>query len=281
MIANSLRTVVLLGALTGLLLAIGAYFSNIYVALVFAIAMNFGSYWFSDKIVLRIYKAKEADVRKYARLHQLVSEVAKKAKLPKPRVFVVPSQNPNAFATGRNEKHAVVAVTQGIMDLLTEKELKGVIAHELAHIKHKDILIGSIAATIAGVISMVAFMARWAAIFGGGRRDSGNILELIALAIVTPLIATIIQLAISRSREYMADEDGAKFIGDGKPLASALQKLEESSKRHPMRFGSSGSAHLFIVNPFSARRFMKLFSTHPAVSDRVSKLNKINFKQNK
>jgi heat shock protein HtpX len=277
MIGNQIRTVVLLSLLTGLLLAVGAYFSNIYIALVFAILINFGSYWFSDKIVLRIYKAKEADVGKYARLHQIVSEVAKKAGLPKPRVFVIPTQNSNAFATGRNKKHAVVAVTQGIMELLSEKELKGVIAHELAHIKHNDILIGSIAATIAGIISMVAFMARWAAIFGGGQRDSGNIFELLALAIVTPIIATVIRLAISRSREYLADEDGAKFISDGKPLALALKKLEADSKNHPLRFGSPSSAHLFIVNPFSARSFMKFFSTHPAVSERVKRLNNMQF----
>ena len=279
MLSNQIRTVVLLGALTGLLLAVGAYFANIYFALVFAILLNLGSYWFSDKIVLMMYRAKEADVGKYARLHQIVAEIAQKAKLPKPRVYVVPAQNSNAFATGRNPKHAVVAVTQGIMDLLSEKELKGVIAHELAHIKHRDILIASVAATIAGVISMVAFMDRWAAIFGGfGRgRDSGNLFELLALAIVTPIIAAVIQLAISRSREFLADEDGAKFIKDGKPLASALKKLEADSKQHPMRFGSPSSAHLFIVNPFSVRSFMKLFSTHPSVEARVSKLNKMKF----
>jgi heat shock protein HtpX len=278
-IGNQIRTALLLGSLTGILVAIGAYFGNIYFALIFAVAMNFGSYWFSDKIVLKIYRAKEADVGKYARLHQIVSEVAKKAKIPKPRVYILPSQTANAFATGRNEKHAVVAVTQGIMDILTEKELKGVIAHEIAHVKHRDILIASIAATVAGTISMLAFMARWAAIFGGmGRsRDSGNIIELIALAIVAPLIAAVIQLAISRSREYLADESGAKYIGDGKPLASALKKLESESKRHPLRFGSSSSAHLFIVNPFSGGRMMKLFSTHPAVDDRVARLNSMKF----
>jgi heat shock protein HtpX len=275
MIINQVRTVILLGALTGLLLAIGAYFANIYLALVFAVVMNFGSYWFSDKIVLMMYRAKEADVGKYARLHQMVAEVAKKANLPKPRVFVVPSQAANAFATGRNKNHAVVAVTQGIMDLLSEKELKGVIAHELAHVKHKDILIGSIAATIAGAISIMAFMARWGAIFGGfGNRDN-NILELLALAIVTPIIAMVIQLAISRSREYLADEDGAKFIGDGKPLASALKKLEAQAKHRPMRFGSRGSAHMMIVNPLSAQSFVKMFSTHPPVAERVKRLEKI------
>jgi heat shock protein HtpX len=276
MIGNQIRTVVLLGALTGLLVAIGVYFVNIYIALIFALIMNIGSYWFSDKVVLRMYRAKEADVSKYARLHQMVAEVAKKAKLPKPRVFVVPSQAANAFATGRNKKHAVVAVTEGIIDLLSEKELKGVIAHELAHIKHKDILIGSIAATIAGAISIIAFMARWGAIFGGfGRGDSDNMVELLALAIITPLLAVIIQLAISRSREYLADDDGAKFIGDGKPLASALKKLELQAKYKPIRFGSRGSAHMMIVNPLSGGAFVKLFSTHPAVADRVKRLEKI------
>jgi heat shock protein HtpX len=275
MLFNQVRTVILLGTLTGLLLAIGAYFANIYIALVFALVMNFGSYFFSDKIVLRMYRAKEADVGKYARLHQMVAEIAKKAKLPKPKVFVVPSQAANAFATGRNKNHAVVAVTEGIIELLSEKELKGVIAHELAHVKHRDILIGSIAATIAGAISIMAFMARWGAIFGGfGNRDN-NIFELLALAIVTPIIAMVIQLAISRSREYLADEDGAKFIGDGRPLASALKKLEAQSKYRPMRFGSRGSAHMMIVNPLSAQTFGKMFSTHPPVAERVKRLEKI------
>ncbi|MBT3582519.1 zinc metalloprotease HtpX [Candidatus Woesearchaeota archaeon] len=275
MLFNQFRTVILLGALTGLLLAIGAYFANIYIALVFALVMNFGSYFFSDKIVLRMYRAKEADVGKYARLHQMVAEIAKKAKLPKPKVFVVPSQAANAFATGRNKNHAVVVVTEGIIELLSEKELKGVIAHELAHVKHRDILIGSIAATIAGAISIMAFMARWGAIFGGfGNRDN-NIFELLALAIVTPIIAMVIQLAISRSREYLADEDGAKFIGDGRPLASALKKLEAQSKYRPMRFGSRGSAHMMIVNPLSAQAFGKMFSTHPPVAERVKRLEKI------
>lgn len=279
MLGNQIRTVVLLGLLTGLLLAIGAYFANIYVALVFAILLNFGSYWFSDKIVLMMYRAREASVGEYPRLHQIVAEIAQKAKIPKPRVFVIPTNNANAFATGRNPKHAVVAVTKGIVNLLSERELKGVLAHEIAHIKHRDILIASIAATIAGVISMVAFMARWAAIFGGfGRgRNSGNFLELIALAIVTPIIAAIIQLAISRSREFLADEGGAKFLKDGKPLAAALKKLEADAKLHPLRFGSPSSSHLFIVNPFSARGLIKLFSTHPPISERIKRLENIKF----
>jgi len=281
MIGNQIRTVVLLSSLTGVLLLIGLYFGGqigLVGAFIFAMIINFGSYWFSDRIVLMMYRAKEADVGKYARIHQIVSEIAKKANIPKPRVFIVPSQNPNAFATGRNPKHAVVAVTEGIISLLNEKELKGVIAHELAHVKNRDILISSIAATIAGAISMVAFMARWAAIFGGfGRDGDGNILELLALAIITPLIAVIIQLAISRSREFLADETGAKFIGDGKPLASALKKLEASAKIQPMRFGSQSSAHMFIVNPFSGRNLMKLFSTHPNIDSRISKLNSMKF----
>jgi heat shock protein HtpX len=282
MIGTQIRTVVLLSSLTGVLLFIGAFFggqSGIVLAFIFAMLLNFGSYWFSDKIVLMMYKAKEADVGKYARLHQMVAEVAKKANIPVPRIYIVPSQNPNAFATGRNPKHAVVAVTTGILDLLTEKELKGVIAHEMAHVKNRDILIGSIAATIAGAISMIAFMARWAAIFGGFGRGRGGrgIIELIVLAIVTPIIAMVIQLAISRSREYLADETGAKFIGDGKSLATALEKLETHSKAHPMRFGSNSSAHLFIVNPFSTKSLMNLFSTHPAVKERVKKLNSLKF----
>ena len=281
MILNQIRTVLLLGALTGVLLAIGFFFggeSGVVIAFILSIVMNLGSYFFSDKIVLKMYRAKEASVAKYPRLYQIVREVSDKAKVPIPKIYIIPTQASNAMDTGRSPKHAVVAVTAGIIELLSEKELKGVIAHELAHVKHRDILIGSIAATVAGAISVIAFMARWGAIFGGfGNRDGGNILELLALAIVTPIIAMIIQLAISRSREYMADEDGAKFIGDGKPLASALKKLEAQAKHRPMRFGSRGSAHMMIVNPISAGYFVKMFSTHPSVESRVKRLEKIKY----
>ena len=278
MIINQIKTTLLLGALTSILLLIGSFWgqSGLITAFLLAIIMNFMSYWFSDKIVLKIYRAKEVDVAKYPRLYQIVNDIAKKAKLPQPKLYIIPTNNPNAFATGRNPKHAAVAVTQGILDLLTEKELKGVLAHEMAHVKNRDILISSVAATIAGAIGFIAFMARWGAIFGGyGGRNGRGVIELIAIAIVTPLIATVIRLAISRSREYLADETGAKIIKNPKGLASALKKLEANSKAHPMRFGSPSSAHLFIVNPFRASAFLKLFSTHPQASERIKRLNNL------
>jgi len=282
MVWNQIKTALLLGALSGFFLFIGAYLggqAGLVVAFSLALLMNFVSYFWSDKIVLFAYRAKEANPGDYPRLHQLVEEIAKKAKMPKPKVYVVPSANPNAFATGRNPNHVVVAVTNGILDLLNEKELKGVIAHEMSHVKNRDILIGSVAATIAAAISFVAMMARWAAIFGGmgGDRDGHNFLELLVLSILAPLIATVIRLAISRSREYLADETGAKLLGEGKGLASALKKLEAGSKSRPMRMGSETSAHMFIVNPFTASYLMKLFSTHPPVDERVKRLDSLKF----
>jgi len=278
MIINQIKTTLLLGALTGILLVIGSFWGQrgLIMAFVLAILMNFVSYWFSDKIVLKIYRAKEADVSKYPRLYQIINDIAKKAKLPQPKLYIIPTNNPNAFATGRSAKHAAVAVTQGILDLLTEKELKGVLAHEMAHIKNRDILISTVAATIAGAIGFIAFMARWGAIFGGyGGRNGKGLIELIALAIVAPLIATVIRLAISRSREYLADETGAKIVKDNSGLASALKKLEANSKAHPMRFGSPSSAHLFIVNPFRASAITRIFSTHPSAEKRIEKLNNL------
>lgn len=282
MIINQIKTTLLLGALTGILLCIGFFFgreSGIVIAFGFAVLMNIGAYFFSDKIVLRMYRAKEADISKYPRLYQIVREISKKAKLPMPKIYIIPTQNSNAMATGRDYKHAVVAVTEGILDLLTEKELKGVLAHEMAHIKDRDILISSVAATIAGAIAMVAFMARWAALFGGfgGNRGGRGLIELLVLAILTPLLATIIQLAISRSREYLADKEGAGIIKESKGLASALRKLEAQAKHNPMRFGSETTAHIFIVNPFRASFLMKIFSTHPDTASRITKLNQLRF----
>ncbi len=279
---NNLKTVLLLGALTGLLIAIGSFWgaSGMYIAFGLAIVMNFGSYWFSDKIVLMMYRAKEADRSKYSKLYSTVSDIAQRADLPEPKVYIIPTPGANAFATGRNPKHAAVAVTAGIMDILSEKELKGVLAHEMAHVKNRDILISSIAATIAGAIGMIAFMARWGAIFGGfsgGQRSGRGILELLAIAILTPLLATIIRLAISRSREYVADKEGAKILGDSSGLASALKKLESNAKRNPLRFGSETTAHMFIVNPFRASFLMKVFSTHPTTADRVKRLTAMKF----
>ena len=270
-----LRTVVLLGALVGLFLVVGYLIggqNGMLIALVLALVMNFFSYWYSDKIVLFMYKAKEADREKYAGLYSDVSYVAERAHIPVPRVFIVPSAQPNAFATGRNPKNAVVAVTEGIVKLLNERELKGVIAHEMAHIKNRDILISSLAAVIAGAISYLAHMAMWAGMFGGfgSDDDGGNVVGLIALAILTPLIAALIHLAISRSREFLADKSGAKFIRDPNGLADALQKLHASPRK--MGFGSEGTSHMFIVKPFKGKKLVNLFSTHPPVSERVGKL---------
>ncbi|MHA1675607.1 MAG: zinc metalloprotease HtpX [Candidatus Njordarchaeales archaeon] len=276
---NYIKTAILLGSLTALFLFIGYYFagtSGLTIALIFSLLMNLGTYWYSDKIVLSMYRAKQISKSEMPQLHNIIETIAKEANLPKPKVYLIPTENPNAFATGRNPKHAAIAVTQGILNLLSEEELKGVLAHELAHIKNRDILISTIAATIAGVISYLAFMARFAAIFGGmGRDQDNNILELLALAIIAPITATIIQLAISRSREYLADETGAKLIKNPEPLASALLKLEQASKLHPIRFGSQATSHLFIVNPFSARSLINLFSTHPLISERVNRLRNL------
>jgi heat shock protein HtpX len=279
MVANQIKTVVLLGLLTGLLLWVGQLVggaSGLTIAFAFAIIMNVGSYWFSDKLVLKMYRAKEVKESEQPKLYHIVQEVSQQANIPMPKVYIIPSDNANAFATGRNYKHAAVAATQGILDLLNEDELKGVIAHEIAHVKNRDILISSIAATIAGVIGYVAFMARWAAIFGGfgGRDNNGgnNIVSLLVLAILTPLIAAIIQMAISRSREFLADETGAKIIKSPFGLASALEKLENNAKQHPMRFGNPSTAHLFISNPFRARGLVKFFSTHPPMQERVKRL---------
>lgn len=280
MIVNYVKTVLLLGILTGLLFIVGGLIGGrggLTFALIFAILMNFGAFFFSHKMVLMMYKAKEAPKSQYPKLHAMVEEVSKKAGIPKPKVYIIPTQTANAFATGPSKKKAVVAVTEGIMKLLTPDELRGVLAHEIGHIKNRDMLIATIAATIATVISYVASMARFAAIFGGGRDNDGrsNALQLIVLGILAPLIALIIQLAISRSREYLADERGARFIGNGEPLARALEKLEHDNKAHPIRFGSPTTSSLFIVRPFSGGTLVTMFSTHPLLSDRISRLRSL------
>ena len=278
MMANQLKTTVLLAALTVLIVLIGRMFGGnqgMMIAFVFAMVMNFGSYWFSDKIVLAMYRATELTPTEAPEIHQMVDELAQRGGLPKPRIYMIPSEAPNAFATGRNPEHAVVAVTQGILRLLDEKELKGVLAHELAHVKHRDILIGSIAATMAGVIMIVATMARWAALFGGfgGRDDDdgGGMIGLIAMSILAPIAAMLIQMAISRSREYAADAAGASYAGSPYGLASALQKISSASRRIPLKADPS-TAHMFIMNPLSGKRLMSLFSTHPPVEKRIEKL---------
>jgi len=276
---NTIKTALLLGALTGLLMLIGGYFGGqqgVIIAFIFAMVMNFGSYWFSDKIVLSMYHAREVSEGQAPELYSMVKDLALKASLPMPRVYIVPGDAPNAFATGRNENHAVVAVTEGILRILNREELEGVIAHELTHIKNRDILIGSIAATIAGAIVMLAHMAQWAAIFGGASRDNdeeggGGIFGLIIMAILAPLAATLIQMAISRSREYLADDGGAQISRKPYGLASALEKLAGASQVIPMKANPS-TAHMFIVNPLTGRSLMNLFSTHPPIKERIARL---------
>jgi len=280
MIKNQLKTVVLLALLTALLLWIGSFWgtSGIIIGLVFAVLINFGSYWYSDKIVLKMYHAKPVTEKEAPRLYKIVREVIQLANLPMPKVYILPTDNPNAFATGRNPNHAAIACTKGILELLNDDELKGVIAHEASHVKNRDILIQTVAATIAGVISYAAMMARWAAIFGGfGGRDRNNSgLELIALAILTPIIAAILQLAISRSREFLADETAAKTLHNSFGLASALEKLEQGVKKNPLRFGSKATSCLFIANPFRGG-LLNLLSTHPPMKERIKKLKDMNF----
>jgi len=275
---NSLKTAVLLGLLTGLLVLIGGYVggqNGMLIAFLFAMGMNFFSYWFSDKIVLRMYRAQEVTPQQAPELHRMVQDLAMKAGLPMPRVYIIPGDTPNAFATGRNEKHAVVAVTEGILRILSREELEGVISHELTHIKNRDILIGSVAATIAGAITMLANMAQWAAIFGGARGDDdeggGGMIGMLAMAILAPFAAMLIQMAISRSREYLADDGGARVSGKPWALASALEKLQAASQAIPMNANPS-TAHIFTVSPLSGRSFASLFSTHPPIEERIARL---------
>ncbi len=274
---NQLKTTLLLGSLTGLIVLIGRYFggsSGMVIAFVFAVLMNFGSYWFSDKIVLKLYKSRQLSSQESPELYSLVSRLSQSASLPMPKIYLIPSEAPNAFATGRNSQHAVIAVTQGILRLLNSSELEGVLAHEIAHIKDRDILISSIAATLAGVIMMIASMARWAALFGGfggSDDDDGGILGFVVLAFLAPLAALIIQLAISRSREYLADSTGARIAGNPLGLASALEKLDYASKKIPIKTNPA-TAHLFIVNPLSGKSLMSLFSTHPPTAERIARL---------
>ncbi|MBI2659199.1 zinc metalloprotease HtpX [Candidatus Woesearchaeota archaeon] len=277
---NQVKTAVLLAMLTALLLWIGSFFgrNGLIFAAIFVGLMNIGSYWFSDKIVLWMYRAKEAKQTEYPKLHRIVKEVAKLSGLPMPKVYVIPTNSPNAFATGRNPSHAAVAATEGIMKILDEDELKGVIAHEFAHIKNRDILISTVAGTIAGIISYIANMFMWSAMFGGRDDDrGGNAIGLLLLAIITPIIASIIQLAISRSREYIADETGAKFVKNGNSLADALEKIEKNVGINPMRFGNQSTAHLFISNPFRGQAFIKLFLSHPPTQERTRRLRGMKF----
>jgi len=278
---NTLKTTILLGALTGLILFFGGYFGGrqgMIMALGFAAIMNFASYWFSDKIILATYRAKPVTEAEAPELHSIVHELATRSGIPMPKVYVIPTPSPNAFATGRNKNHAAVAITEGLLNILDREEIKGVLAHELAHINHKDILISAIAATMAGAIMLLANMARWGAIFGGfgGSRDErgSNAFALLFMAILAPFAAMIIQLAISRSREYLADEGGAKLAGSPLGLASALGKLQQATNRIPI-LNHPSTSHLFIVAPFSGRSMLKLFSTHPPVEERIARLRKM------
>ena len=279
-IKNQFKTAILLALLTALLLWIGSFFGRggLIFAAIFVGLMNFGAYWFSDKIVLMMYRAKEAKQSEYPKLYKVVKEVSKLSNLPMPKVYVIPTNSPNAFATGRSPNHAAVAATEGILKLLDEDELKGVIAHEFAHIKNRDILISTVAGTIAGIISYIGNMFMWRAMFGGRDDDrGGNVIGLIFLAIITPLIASMIQLAISRSREYLADETGAKTVKNGSALADALEKIEKNVDVNPMRFGNQSTAHLFISNPFRNVSFLKLFMTHPSTRERTERLREMKF----
>lgn len=279
-IKNQVKTAVLLAVLTSLLLFIGSLFgkSGFYFALIFVLIMNFGSYWFSHKIVLWMYRAKEAKKSEYSKLYKIVGEVARLSNLPMPKVYIIPTETPNAFATGRNKNHAVVAATEGILKILNDEELKAVLAHEFGHIRNHDILISTIAGTIAGVISYIGAMARWSAIFGGRDDDRGNnIISLLILGILTPLIAMLIQLAISRSREYLADETGANTVKNGAHLADALEKIEKNVNVNPLKFGTTATAHLFITNPFRNASFLSMFQTHPLTAERTKRLRAMKF----
>ncbi len=261
----TLLTLVLVGAGGAIGGQNGAFF-----ALVMAGVMNFGSYWFSDKVVIKMYKGEEVTS---GPLYEVVAEICQQNDLIMPKVFVLPQATPNAFATGRNPQHAVVAATQGITQILTREELKGVMAHEMAHVQNRDILIGSIAATIAGAISFMSHMAQWAMIFGGGRDDEdSNPLAMIGMMILAPIAAMLVQMAISRSREYGADATGARYCGNPHALASALRKLESSNRRAPMTSANEATAHMFIVNPLKAGGMRNLFSTHPPMEERISRL---------
>ena len=274
---NTMKTMFLMVVLTLILVWAGAAFggrSGMTMALMFALVMNLVTYWFSDKIVLKMYRAKEVRENDAPELFSIVRRLAQRAEMPLPKVYIIEGDQPNAFATGRNPEHAAVAVTRGIMNILTREELEGVIAHELAHVKHRDILIGTIAATIAGAISYLAQMAQWAMIFGGRRDDDegGSPIAAIVMMIVGPIAAMLIQMAISRSREYLADAGGARMVGNPRSLASALRKLHMASKKIPLQTATPATAHMFIVNPFSGGGLLKLFSTHPPMEERIARL---------
>jgi heat shock protein HtpX len=273
---NNIKTLFLLVTLTLILIWAGAAMGGkqgMTIALIFALGMNLFAYWFSDKLILKMYSAKEVTETEAPDLYGIVRRLAQKANIPMPRVYIINQDQPNAFATGRNPQHAAVAVTTGIMRILSHEELQGVIGHELAHVKHRDILISTIAATLAAAISYLAQMAQWAMIFGSRREDDegGNPIAALIMMIVGPIAALIVQMAISRSREYAADEGGAKLAGNPRYLSGALRKLHQASQKIPMN-ANPATSHMFIVNPLSGGGILKLFSTHPPIEERIARL---------
>lgn len=277
--SNMFKTAVLLGLLTALLVLIGGAIGGqrgMLMAFVFALFMNFFSYWFSDKIVLAMYGAEPVDEARAPQLYAIVRRLTTRAQIPMPRVYLIPVDTPNAFATGRNPEHAAIAVTEGIMRILDQDELEGVLAHELSHVKNRDILISTIAATLAGTITYLAHMAQWAAMFGGARRDDEDEggtspIAAIFMAILAPIAAMLVQMAVSRAREYQADASGARMAGRTWGLTKALEKLQMAQQVAPMD-ANPATAHLFIVNPLSGRALMSLFSTHPPLEERIARL---------
>ncbi|OHB32531.1 MAG: protease HtpX [Desulfuromonadaceae bacterium GWC2_58_13] len=276
---NTLKTTFLLTCLTLLLVAMGNAIggqSGMIIAFLLAGGMNFFSYWYSDKIVLKMYRAREVSETEQPVFYGMVRRLAARANMPMPKVYVIPSPSPNAFATGRNPQNAAVAATEGIMQILSADELEGVMAHELAHVANRDTLISTIAATFAGAISMLGNMLQWAAIFGGGNSEDeeggGGLLGGLAMAFIAPMAAMLIQMAVSRSREYLADASGAKICGQPLALANALRKLQVASQRVPMMEATPATSHMFIVNPLSGGSLLKLFSTHPPMEERIARL---------
>ncbi|WP_297436569.1 zinc metalloprotease HtpX [Thermococcus sp.] len=280
-LAMWLRTGLLMAILTGLLMGIGYIFGGPNLALimfVFSMFFNFITYWYSDRIVLGWYRARVVDEYEAPELYSIVRGLAERAGLPTPRVAIIPTETPNAFATGRDPEHAVVAVTQGLLKILDRDELEGVLGHELTHVKNRDMLIGTLAAAMAGAIIQLAYWARWIAIFGGfgGDRDDGeNVLAAILVAVLAPIAAMLIQAAISRSREFLADEGGARISGKPQALASALMKIDTAVRYRPLKNGNPATAHMFIINPFRGLGLATLFSTHPPTEARIERLRKI------
>jgi len=274
---SQLKTLLLMAGLSAVLIIMGNALGGrqgVLIALVFAVIMNVGSYWFSDKIVLSMYRARELDPGDAPMVHQIVEELAQRAGVPKPRLFIVPQEAPNAFATGRDPEHGIIAVTEGIMRLLPPEQLRGVLAHEMAHIAHRDILIQSIAGILGAAITAIANMLQWAMIFGGNRDEEGNgtnPLAAIAMMILGPLAATLIQMAISRRREYMADASGAEYCADPMALANALNNLDAYSRHIPMQ-ANPATENMFIVSPLTGDTLRRMFSTHPPMEERIANL---------